>query len=101
MKKSLFFVVITCFLSLFVNESFAQTKTITGVEKDAEGTRSTVAIKIQKRVEIIQSNWLLVLKYKAPPTQGKLATLDNAIIVTPPKGMETGYVPIVTRQEAQ
>jgi hypothetical protein len=35
----------------------------------------------------------------APPTSGALAALDSAIIVTPPRGMEVGYVPIVTRQE--
>jgi hypothetical protein len=29
----------------------------------------------------------------------ELVTLDPALIVTPPKGMEAGYVPIVTRQE--
>ena len=35
----------------------------------------------------------------APPTRGKLVSLDPALLVTPPKGMETGYVPIATRQE--
>ena len=30
---------------------------------------------------------------------GDLADLDPALIVTPPKGLEVGYVPIVTRQE--
>jgi hypothetical protein len=29
-----------------------------------------------------------------------LADLDPAVLVTPPKGMEIGYVPIVTRQAA-
>ena len=33
-----------------------------------------------------------------PPTAGKLADLDPAVVVTPPKGLEVGYVPIVTRQ---
>jgi len=28
-------------------------------------------------------------------------TLDPALLVTPPKGLEAGYVPIVTRQTAQ
>jgi hypothetical protein len=36
----------------------------------------------------------------APPRFGKLVTLDPALLVTPPKGLEVGYVPIVTRQEA-
>jgi len=31
---------------------------------------------------------------------GTLAELDPAVIVTPPKGLEVGYVPIVTRQAA-
>ncbi len=101
MKKCLFFVAITCFPSLCVNESFAQTKTIAGVVKDAEETRSTGGSKIQKNVEMIHASWTSDKEYRAAPTQGKLATLDNAIIVTPPKGMEKGYVPIVTRQEAQ
>ena len=35
------------------------------------------------------------------PTVGKLADLDPALIVTPPKGLEVGYVPIVTRQAAK
>ena len=36
----------------------------------------------------------------APPTVGNLATVDPGAIVTPPAGMEIGYVPIVTRQES-
>ena len=33
------------------------------------------------------------------PSRGKLATLDAALLVVPPKGMEVGYVPIATRQD--
>ena len=36
----------------------------------------------------------------AAPSRGKLATLDPALLVTPPKGLEVGYVPIVTHQES-
>ena len=36
--------------------------------------------------------------YLPPPKIGTLADLDPAVIVTPPKGLEIGYVPIVTRQ---
>ncbi len=32
------------------------------------------------------------------PTFGTLATLDPAQLVTPPTGLEKGYVPIVVRQ---
>jgi hypothetical protein len=34
-----------------------------------------------------------------PPSSGKLAALDPALLVTPPAGMEVGYVPIVTHQK--
>ena len=40
-------------------------------------------------------------EYLPPPTVGKLADLDPAMLVTPPKGMEAGYVPIATRQELE
>lgn len=36
----------------------------------------------------------------ALPCRGALATLDSALVVTPAEGLEVGYVPIVTRQEA-
>jgi len=39
--------------------------------------------------------------YLPPPTVGKVAELDPAVIVTPPKGLEVGYLPIVTRQAAK
>jgi hypothetical protein len=37
----------------------------------------------------------------APPGMGTLAALDPALVVTPPKGLEIGYVPIVTAQSPQ
>ena len=39
--------------------------------------------------------------YMAPPTRGTLATLDPALLVTPPQGLEVGYVPIVTCQASR
>jgi hypothetical protein len=56
--------------------------------------------KLQSLVEKIHANWPIDRDYMAPPTTGELAALDSALLVTPPKGMEAGYVPIVTRQEA-
>jgi len=38
--------------------------------------------------------------YLPPPTLGTLAEIEPALLVTPPAGLEVGYVPIVTRQEA-
>ena len=32
------------------------------------------------------------------PTFGKLVKIDENLIVTPPKGMEEGYVPIIVKQ---
>lgn len=37
----------------------------------------------------------------APPRSGTLARIDPALIVTPPPGLEAGYVPIATRQGAK
>jgi hypothetical protein len=39
--------------------------------------------------------------YMAPPSHGTLVTLAPALLVASPKGVEAGYVPIVTRQTAQ
>lgn len=53
---------------------------------------------LQKRVELLHKSWTKDREYLPPPTVGKLADLDPAVLVTPPKGFEVGYVPIVTRQ---
>jgi hypothetical protein len=53
---------------------------------------------VQKRVEMLHRTWTKEREYLPPPTTGKLADLDPAVLVTPPKGLEIGYVPIVTRQ---
>jgi hypothetical protein len=55
---------------------------------------------LQKRVEKLHQHWKKDRDYLPPPTVGQLAELDPAVIVTPPKGLEVGYVPIVTRQAA-
>jgi len=55
--------------------------------------------KLQSFVEKIHANWPIDKDYMAPPSGGTLARLDPALLVTPPKGLEVGYVPIVTRQE--
>ena len=53
---------------------------------------------MQARVEKIHRSWSKDRDYLPPATVGKLAELDPAQIVTPPKGLEIGYVPIATRQ---
>jgi len=57
--------------------------------------------KLQSLVEKIHSSWPIDRDYMPPPGTGSgtLVRLDAALIVTPPSGLEAGYVPIVTRQE--
>jgi len=55
--------------------------------------------KLQSFVEKIHAHWTIDRDYMAPPSSGKLAKFDPALLVTPPEGMEVGYVPIVTHQE--
>jgi hypothetical protein len=56
--------------------------------------------ELQAFVEQIHRAWPIDRDYMAPPTSGELVTLDRALFVSPPEGLEVGYVPIVTRQEA-
>ena len=56
---------------------------------------------LQKRVELLHRGWTKGREYLPPPKAGKLADLDPAVVVAPPKGLEIGYVPIATRQGAQ
>ena len=55
--------------------------------------------RLQSFIEKLHENWPIDRDYMAPPSSGSLATLDPALLVTPPGGLEVGYVPIVTRQE--
>lgn len=56
--------------------------------------------ELQALVEKLHRAWPIDRDYMPPPTAGELVALDPALLVTPPEGMEVGYVPIVTRQEA-
>ena len=53
---------------------------------------------IQQRVEMIHREWTPDRSYLAGPSVGELVSLDDGVLVTPPSGMEVGYVPIATRQ---
>jgi hypothetical protein len=55
--------------------------------------------RMQEKVVKLHRAWTKERDYLPPPTVGELADLDPALILTPPKGMEAGYVPIATRQE--
>ncbi len=54
--------------------------------------------QLQSRVLRLHRAWTKDRNYLAPPKVGRLANLDPAQIVKPPKGLEVGYVPIATRQ---
>ncbi len=56
---------------------------------------------MQKKVELLHKAWTKDKEYLPAPKAGKLADLDPAVLVTPPKGYEVGYVPVVTRQEVK
>lgn len=53
---------------------------------------------LQKRVEKLHAHWKRDGQYLPEPAFGDLAEIDPALVVTPPKGLEIGYVPIVTWQ---
>ncbi|WP_434036412.1 hypothetical protein [Formosa sp. 4Alg 33] len=53
---------------------------------------------IQKRIELIHTNWHSDDQYFPDPKQEKIA-LDKNLLVTPPKGLEVGYVPICIHQQ--
>lgn len=57
--------------------------------------------RLQAFVEKLHAAWPIDRDYMPPPTRGTLVSLDPGLIVTPPPGLEVGYVPIVTRQEAR
>ena len=53
---------------------------------------------LQTNVVKIHSAWTNGGTYLAPPTMGTLCDVDPALLVTPPPGLEVGYVPIATNQ---
>ncbi|QDT05272.1 hypothetical protein K227x_36720 [Rubripirellula lacrimiformis] len=54
--------------------------------------------RMQAKVERLHRHWKSDTQYLPPPAFGALADIDPALLVTPPPGMEVGFVPIVTRQ---
>ncbi|HCC70212.1 MAG TPA: hypothetical protein DEQ09_03555 [Bacteroidales bacterium] len=56
--------------------------------------------EFQSFIEKMHSNFTIDKEYMPAPRDGKaLVAIDPALIVTPPDGLENGYVPIVTAQE--
>lgn len=57
--------------------------------------------RLQTLVESMHRSWPADREYLPPPTRGGLVELDAALLLTPPDGLEVGYVPIVTSQRAR
>jgi len=53
---------------------------------------------LQAMVENMHRTWPITAEYMAPPSSGDLVSFDPALLVTPPLGMEYGYVPIAISQ---
>ena len=79
---------VTYFWYRFADQPALQNADLTPAEREA----------VQRRVEGIHRTWKKSRDYLPPNTVGRLASIDPALLVTPPKGLEVGYVPIVTRQ---
>jgi hypothetical protein len=54
---------------------------------------------LQALVESMHQHWPIDRDYLPPAGGGSLASFDPALIVTPPKGLEHGHVPVVIHQE--
>ena len=80
---------VTYYWYLFKNQPTMLNADLTDAERE----------EVQQRVEKLHKEWTITKEYLPAPTAGKLADIDPALIVTPPKGFEIGYVPIATRQE--
>jgi hypothetical protein len=57
--------------------------------------------RLQALVETMHRSWPADGQYLPPPTRGVLVELDGALLLTPPEGLEAGYVPIVTSQRVR
>lgn len=72
----------------FVDQPAFQAFTWTDQEKKA----------IQTKVERFHERWPIDRDYIPPPSSGELVSVDPAMVVMPPPGLEAGYVPIVLHQ---
>jgi len=62
------------------------------------GLSQEVLQKLQTFVESLHEQSGLNGITIPPPSSGDLVTIDNALLVTPPAGLEKGYVPVVISQ---
>lgn len=81
--------VVTYYWYRFADQPALQKADMTSAERE----------EIQLVAEKIHREWKHDRDYLAPPTSGTLADLDSGQFVTPPLGMDTGYVPIAWQQD--
>jgi hypothetical protein len=55
-------------------------------------------VALQSIIEKLHKKWPIDRDYMPAPSFGQLVSIDENLIVNPPKGMEVGYVPIVVKQ---
>jgi hypothetical protein len=80
--------VVTYYWYRFIDQPSLQDVGLTPEEK----------VRLQAVAEKIQAHWTPHKAYMPPPGTGTLASLDPALMVKPPRGLEIGYVPIATDQ---
>jgi hypothetical protein len=80
--------VVTYYWYRFIDQPSLQEADLSEAEKS----------RLQAIVEKVHAKWTPHREYLPPPTIGTLATLDPALLVKPPRGLDIGYVPIVVRQ---
>lgn len=81
--------VVTYYWYRFVDQPALQHAGLTDAEKD----------RLQATVTRMHREWTAEKEYMGPPKRGKLARLDPALLVRPPKGLESGFVPVAKRQD--
>lgn len=81
--------VVTYYWYRFVDQPALQNAGLSEVEKS----------RLQALVEKIHREWTPEKQYMAPPSRGRLAALDSALLVTPPRGLAVGFVPVAIRQD--
>jgi len=82
--------VITYYWYRFIDQPVFQQFNWPQGEKDA----------LQAMAEQVHENWTPDKEYMQPMTSGTLVSMDPGILVTPPPGLEKGYVPIVVKQSS-
>jgi hypothetical protein len=80
--------IVTYYWYRFIDQPVFQQYNWTTAEKEA----------LQALIETMHEEWTIDKNYMHPLAKGELVSFDQNLLVTPPAGLEKGFVPIVTRQ---